>query len=270
MTDNDRVFVGSVPEFYDTYLVPMIFAGYAKDLAERTAALLPKAVLETAAGTGAVTRELAARLEPDAHLIVTDLNQPMLDRAANMQSSDNRIEWHQADALNLPFEDNSFDAVVCQFGVMFFPDKIAGYAEAGRTLQPGGKFLFNVWDRIEANEFAYIVTEAAAAVFPNDPPRFLARTPHGYHDTELIRHDLKKAGFSAVSISTLEKVSTAPSPGHVAIAFCQGSPLRSEIEARDAGLLSVVIDQATSAISQRHGTGPVSGRIRAHVVTASL
>ena len=269
MTNNDRVFVGSIPEFYDTYLVPLIFAGYAKDLAERTAALMPKALLETAAGTGAVTRELAARLDPDAHLAVTDLNQPMLDRAASMQSPDSRIEWRQADALNLPFADNSFDAVVCQFGVMFFPDKVAGYAEARRTLRPGGKFLFNVWDRIEANEIAYTVTEAAAAVFPADPPRFLARTPHGYHDIELISHEMKKAGFSAVSISTVEKVSTAPSPRHAAIAFCQGSPLRNEIEARDAKLLSAVIDRATLAISARYGTGAVSGKIRAHIVTGS-
>jgi ubiquinone/menaquinone biosynthesis C-methylase UbiE len=269
MTDNDRVFVGSVPEFYDTYLVPLIFEGYAKDLAVRTAALMPKAILETAAGTGAVTRELAARLEPDAHLVVTDLNQPMLDRAVSMQSPDNRIEWRQADALNLPFDDNSFDAVVCQFGVMFFPDKVAGYAEARRTLRLGGKFLFNVWDRIEANEFAYIVTEAAATVFPADPPRFLARTPHGYHDIEVIRQELKKAGFSAVSISTVEKTSTALSPRHAAIAFCQGSPLRNEIEARDAKLVNVVTDMAALALSERYGTGAVSGKIRAHVVTGS-
>jgi ubiquinone/menaquinone biosynthesis C-methylase UbiE len=269
MTDKDQRFVGSIPEFYDSYLVPLIFAGYATDLAERTSVLTPKYILETAAGTGAVTRELAARLSPDAHYVVTDLNQPMLDRAASIQRSDNRIEWRQADALNLPFDDNMFDAVVCQFGVMFFPDKIAGYAEARRTLRPGGKFLFNVWDRIDANDFACIVTEAAATVFPADPPRFLARTPHGYHDVELIRDELKKAGYSAVSISTVGKVSTAPSPRHAAIAFCQGSPLRNEIEARDAKLLDVVIDRAALAISQRYGTGVVSGNIRAHVVTCS-
>jgi ubiquinone/menaquinone biosynthesis C-methylase UbiE len=269
MTDKDRVFAGSIPEFYDTYLVPLIFESYAKDLAQRTAALKPKAILETAAGTGAVTRQLAARLEPDARLVATDLSQQMLDRAVAMQNPDTRIEWRQADALTLPFDDNSFDALVCQFGVMFFPDKVAGYAEARRTLRPDGKFLFNVWDRIEANEFAYTVTQAAAAVFLDDPPRFLARIPHGYHDIEAIGRELKKAGFSEVSISTVEKTSTAPSPRHPALAFCQGSPLRNEIEARDAKLLGMVVDRATLAISERYGTGPVSGKIRAHVVTAS-
>ena len=171
--------------------------------------------------------------------------------------------------MNLPFDDNSFDAVVCQFGVMFFPDKVAGYAEARRTLRRGGRFLFNVWDRIEANDFASIVTEAAATVFPVDPPRFLARIPHGYHDVELIRDEVKKAGYSAVSISTVANVSTAPSPRHAAIAFCQGTPLRNEIEARDAKLLDVVIDRAALAISQHYGTGVVSGNIRAHVITCS-
>jgi ubiquinone/menaquinone biosynthesis C-methylase UbiE len=269
MSDSDTVFAGSVPEIYDTYLVPLIFEAYAKDLAERTANLAPKAVLETAAGSGAVTRALAARLKPDVRLIVTDLSQSMLDRAIRMQNPDDRIEWRQADALKLPFDGSSFDAVVCQFGVMFFPDKVAGYAEARRTLRPGGKFLFNVWDRIEANEFALTVTEAAAAVFPDDPPGFLARTPYGYHDVEVIKDELKKAGFSEVSISTVEKTSTAPSPRHPAIAYCQGTPLRNEIEARDAKRLDEVTDRAANAIAERYGNGSVSAKIRAHVVMAS-
>ena len=196
MTESDKVFTGSIPELYDAYLVPLIFEAYAKDLAERAAALAPKAVLETAAGSGVVTRALASLLASDTSYTVTDLNQPMLDHAANKQGPDGRITWRQADALDLPFDDASFDAVVCQFGAMFFPDRIAGYTEARRVLKPGGSFLFNVWDRIDANEFAHVVTEAAASVFPAEPPRFLVRTPHGYHDLELIRYELGKAGFS--------------------------------------------------------------------------
>jgi SAM-dependent methyltransferase len=194
MTDSDKVFAGSIPAFYDTYLVPLIFEAYANDLAERAAARAPKTVLETAAGSGVVTRALAARLAANARYTVTDLNQPMLDHAANRQGPDDRITWRQADALDLPFDDASFDAAVCQFGVMFFPDRVAGYAEARRVLKPGGAFLFNVWDQIDANEFADVVTEAAASVFPDDPPRFLARTPHGYHEMDLIREELGKAG----------------------------------------------------------------------------
>ncbi len=268
MTEDDKVFAGSIPELYDTYLVPLIFEAYANDIAERAAALAPKSVLETAAGSGVVTRALASRLASDARYIVTDLNQPMLDHAANKQGSDNRITWRQADALDLPFDDASFDAVVCQFGVMFFPDRVAGYAEALRVLKPGGSFLFNVWDHIDANEFSRVVTETAAAVFPDDPPRFLARTPHGYHDVELIRDELGKAGFSQVSIATLEETSSAPSPRHAAVAYCQGTPLRNEIETRDASLLDHVTGRATEAIATRFGNGPVSGKIRAHVAIA--
>ena len=269
MTESDKVFAGSIPELYDTYLVPLIFELYANDLAERAAALAPKTVLETAAGSGVVTRALASRLASDARYIVTDLNRPMLDHAANKQGADDRITWRQADALDLPFEGASFDAVVCQFGVMFFPDRVAGYAEARRVLKPGGSFLFNVWDHIEANEFAHVVTAAAASVFPDDPPRFLARTPHGYHDVELIRDELGKAGFSQVAIATLEKKSSAPSPRHPAVAYCEGTPLRNEIEIRDAGLLDQVTDRATEAIAARFGDGPVTGKIRGHVVAAT-
>ena len=268
MTESDKVFAGSIPELYDTYLVPLIFEAYANDLAERTAALAPKTVLETAAGSGVVTRALASRLASDACYTVTDLNQPMLDHAASKQGSDDRITWRQADALDLPFDGDSFDAVVCQFGVMFFPDRVAGYAEAWRVLKPGGSFLFNVWDHIDANEFAHVVTEAAASAFPDDPPRFLARTPHGYHDVELIRDELGKAGFSQISIATLEKTSFAPSPRHPAIAYCEGTPLRNEIETRDAGLLDHVTDRATEAIAARFGSGPVAGKIRGHIVAA--
>ena len=138
--------------------------------------------METAAGSGVVTRALAPGLSPDASYFVTDLNQPMVDYAAARQPPDTRLTWRQADALALPFEDAAFDLVCCQFGAMFFPDRQSGYREARRVLKPGGHFLFNVWDRIEENVFANDVTNALADFFPNDPPRFLARTPHGYHD----------------------------------------------------------------------------------------
>ncbi len=268
MAESDKVFSGSIPEIYDTYLVPLIFEAFAKEIAERTAALSPGSVLETAAGSGVLTRALAPRLASDARYVVTDLNQAMLDHAASRQGSDDRIVWRQADALDLPFDDASFDAVCCQFGVMFFPDKVAGYAEARRVLKSGGSFLFSVWGRIEANEFVNVVTDAAAAVFPDDPPRFLARIPYGYHDVELIREEVSNAGFSRISISRIEETSRAPSPRHPAVALCQGTPLRNEIEARDAGLLGAVTDRATEAIAARFGNGPVSGKILGHVVVA--
>jgi ubiquinone/menaquinone biosynthesis C-methylase UbiE len=266
MSEADKVFAGSIPQNYDRRMVPLIFESYARDIAQRVAALAPKAVLETAAGSGVVTRAVAAVLSPDASYVVTDLNQPMLDYAKAKQGADDRIRWRTADAQSLPFEDASFDLVCCQFGAMFFPDRPSGYREAKRVLKTGGCFLFNVWDRIEENVFADDVTNALAELFPKDPPRFLARTPHGYHDTALIRSDLAKAGFSDVTIETLMAQSRAPSARHVALAYCQGTPLRNEIEAR--GNLEAATDHAASVIARRHGSGEVSAKIQAHVILA--
>ena len=205
----DKIFAGSIPEVYERFLVPLIFESYALDLARRLAKTKPGAVLETAAGTGVLTRAIASALPAPARLTATDLNQPMLDHAKSRQPADSRIEWRQADALALPFEDRSFDAVACQFGVMFFPDKAQGYREARRVLKPGGHFFFSVWDRIEENDFADTVTQALAAVFPQDPPRFLARTPHGYHDEKQILQELKAVGFANVSFDAVDARSKA-------------------------------------------------------------
>lgn len=268
MAASDKVFAGSIPQFYDTLMVPLIFAGYATDVAQLVAGWSPGSVLETAAGSGVVTRLLAPKLKPDARYVVTDLNQPMLDYAASRQGPDSRITWQQADALALPFEAGAFDVVCCQFGAMFFPDRVAGYAEARRVLRPGGRFVFSVWDRIEENAFADDVTNAVATVFAHDPPRFLARTPHGYHDVAQIRDDLRRAGFADIQIGTHQKTSHAASARDAATAYCQGTPLRNEIEARDARLLAHATDSATAAIARRHGDGPVAGKIQAHVIVA--
>ena len=270
MLETDKVFAGSIPENYDRYMVPLIFEPFAADLAERAASLSPRAVLETAAGTGVVTRALAPKLLSGASYTATDLNQPMLDYAASRQAPDRRITWRQADALALPFDDATFDLVCCQFGAMFFPDRTSGYREARRVLKPGGHFLFNVWDCIEDNEFADEVTNALAEIFPDDPPRFLARTPHGYHDTALIRSELASAGFSRVAIETRADQSRASSPRIPAVAYCQGTVLRSEIVARDAAKLDAATDFAASAIADRHGSGEVAAKIQAHVILAGF
>ena len=268
MLQSDKAFAGSIPENYDRYMVPLIFQPYALDMAQRAASLSPNSVLEIAAGTGVVTRALAPKLSSGARYVVTDLNQPMLDYAASRQAPDSRIAWRQADALSLPFENAAFDLVCCQFGAMFFPDRPAAYREAKRVLKPGGRFLFNVWDRIEENVFADDVTNALARMFPNDPPRFMARVPHGYHDTALIHADLERAGFSRVAIETRAEQSRASSPRIPAVAYCQGTPLRNEIEARDAGKLEAATDYAASAIADRHGSGAVAAKIQAHVIVA--
>jgi ubiquinone/menaquinone biosynthesis C-methylase UbiE len=269
MAATDAVFAGSIPGIYDRFLAPLIFEPYARDLAERLARFEPQDVLETAAGTGVLTRAIASRLDPDARIVVTDLNQSMLDHAAARQPDDSRITWQQADALNLPFQDRGFDVVACQFGVMFFPDKVQGYRQARRVLKPDGHFLFNVWDRISENEFAQVITEALAMLFPQDPPQFMARTPHGYHDLATIREQLRTAGFSFISAQTLDETSGAPSPRDAAIAYCQGTPLRSEIEARDPSRLEEATQKSAEALARQYGNGPIKGRIRAHVITAA-
>ena len=262
------MFAGWIPQNYDRYLVPLIFESFAEDIAQRVAALSPTTVLETAAGSGVVTRALTPRLSPNARYVVTDLNQPMLDYAATRQAVDKRISWRKADALALITEDAAFDLICCQFGVMFFPDRQSGYREAKRVLKPGGCFLFNVWDRIEENVFANDVTIALAEVFPSDPPRFLARTPHGYHDLDLIHSELEKAGFSSVTIETRADQSRASSPRVPAVAYCQGTPLRNEIEARDADKLETATNYAGSRIANSHGSGEVAAKIQAHVIVA--
>jgi ubiquinone/menaquinone biosynthesis C-methylase UbiE len=268
MVATDKLFAGSIPDIYDRFLVPLIFESYALDLAKRLAKTDPRDVLETAAGTGVLTRAIASRLPAYTRIVATDLNQPMLNHAMARQSHDGRIEWGQADALALPFEDQSFDVVVCQFGVMFFPDKVQGYREARRVLKPGGHFFFNVWDRISENEFADIVTQALAALFPHDPPRFLARTPHGYHDVERIREELNAGGFTNILVNAVDDRSKASSPRDPAIAYCQGTPLRNEIEARDASRLEDATKQAAEALAHRFGSSAIEGRIRAFVITA--
>ena len=247
--------------------MPLIFAPYAIDLARRVAALRPETILEIACGTGVVTRELAATLPANARLVATDLNPAMIDEARRAGTA-RPVEWQQADGMALPFDDATFDVVVCQFGVMFFPDKAHAYAEARRALRPGGTFLFNAWDRIEANDFAATVTAALDACFPDDPPRFMPRTPHGYHDPALIRADLRRAGFTRPpDIETLRMPSRASTARDVAIAYCQGTPIRNEIDARPSMTLDDATEAATRALAARHGPGPTEGHVQAHVVT---
>jgi ubiquinone/menaquinone biosynthesis C-methylase UbiE len=269
MPATDRLFGGSIPEIYERLLVPLLFEPYANDLAERVLKNVPADILETAAGTGVLTRAIASRLPLSAHIVATDLNQPMLDKAKKLARGDARVEWRQADAQALPFATESFDAVVCQFGMMFLPDKVRGYAEARRVLRPGGWLLFNVWDKISANDFADVVTQALATVFPEDPPQFLARTPHGHHDEKQIRDDLKSAGFTEASIDAVSARSKARSPLDVAIAYCQGTPLRHEIESRDTGRLEEATERAAEALARRFGANAIDGRIRAYVIAAA-
>ena len=267
MTNTDITFSGSIPVLYDTYMGPLIFQPYAEDIANRLSGLSSGRILETAAGTGIVTRALLKALPVAVSIVSTDLNQPMLDHAASLLVSD-RVTWQTADAQSLPFADASFDAVVCQFGVMFFPDRVKAYQEARRVLKPGGTFVFNVWDSLEHNELAGVVNATVAELFPQNPSHFFARTPHGHHDTARILSELRTAEFADSSLDTVTRRGRAPSAREPAIGYCQGTPLRNEITSRDPNRLEEVTRAAMANIAARFGPGVVDSKIQAHVVLA--
>jgi SAM-dependent methyltransferase len=261
----DTVFAGSIPALYDRCLGPFLFEPYAKEMARRAAALAPSHILETAAGTGIVTAALAAAL-PEAEIVATDLNPGMLD-LARARTRLALTSFRPADAQQLPFGPAEFDLVVCQFGVMFFPDRIGAYREALRVLRPGGAFLFALWGRLEDNPASIALSDAVAALFPEDPPAFLRRTPFGYNDPALIRDDLAAAGFSGVEIETV-RCESQGSASDAALGLCQGSPLRAEIEARAPERLAEATEAAAAAIRALGGGEQVSLPMMALIVTA--
>ena len=266
MSSSDTAFSGSIPALYDRCLGPLLFEPYARDLAERVAAIAPRRILETAAGTGIVTAAIVRELS-SAEIVATDLNQAMLDVAAARVHSP-AVSFRQADAQDLPFADGSFDLVLCQFGAMFFPDRRRAYREARRVLKRGGLFLFNVWDSLAANPASDAAARAVAALFPERPPSFLERVPFGYHDAVHIEKDLRAAGFEEVSIETVAKRSRAADPSEAAVGLCHGTPLRAEIEERDASRLDEAAEAAAAALRALCGPDGLDVPMSALVVTA--
>lgn len=267
MATSDTAFAGSIPALYDRYLGSLLFEPYAEDLAGRLAGLTSGALLETASGTGIVTQALLKRLPSTVSVIASDLNQAMLDSAAAKPGMA-RATLRQADALALPFPDDHFEVVVCQFGAMFFPDRVAGYREARRVLKSGGRFVFSIWDSLAGNPVAQCVNDSLAEHFPTDPPRFFARTPYGHYDTGVIRRELVEAGFDRVDLETVRQTSRAMSPRDAAIGCCQGTPLRGEIEARAPQGLEQATEAVATALAARFGAGPIAAPMQAHVIVA--
>lgn len=264
MREADRQWVDSMPDAYERGLVPTVFSPFAKDIAARAAQLRPNGVLELAAGTGVVTVELLAML-PSAQVVATDLNEAMVALGARRASG---ATWRAADAMNLPFDDGTFDLVVCQFGLMFFPDKPAALSEMGRVLVSGGHCLLSVWGPLEAHDFEMAVVAACDRLFPRDPPRFIRSVPHHYSDVGKLLSDIEASGLRPVAIEQVVVESPPVSPADVAAGYCFGTPLRSEIAAR-GGDFDAVLGATTSEIEARLGTTPVTGRMQAHVVTIS-
>jgi len=267
MASVDVRFSGSVPANYERYMVPLLFRPYAELLAERAQQFAPRAVLETAAGTGVVTEALARAL-PDAEIVATDLNQAMLDIAA-ARPAIAHLRFQQADALDLPFEDGSFDLVVCQFGAMFYPDKVQGHSEAYRILRDGGHYLLAIWDRIERNALSNLANESMRKLFPENPPQFMTRGPYSYHDPDWIERDLHEAGFDTVEIETVTLSSRSPSAEDGARGLVYGSPMGVELEDYGPGALDGVFEELLSAARQYEGPGGFDAPMAAHIVTAT-
>jgi ubiquinone/menaquinone biosynthesis C-methylase UbiE len=264
MNQSDAVFAGSIPQLYDAYIGPAMMVPYALELAARLAPLQTGRLLETAAGTGIVTSALVSAL-PGVEITVTDLNQPMLDHAASKPEL-GPIKFLQADALELPFDDGSFDAVVCQFGVMFFPDRPTAFREARRVLKDGGRFVFNVWDSVASNPIVSATLTGLSRRYPQQGSWFLERTPCGYRDPDVIRADLAAAGFTDCRIETVTLRGHAASPMALAIGFCQGTPMRAEIEALDPTGLQEATEAAAHAIAERFGSGAFETELGALVI----
>jgi ubiquinone/menaquinone biosynthesis C-methylase UbiE len=267
MTATDTIFAGSIPAIYDEFMVPLLFRPYAEFAADRMKPLAPRRILETAAGTGVLTEALHRAL-PKADITATDLNQPMLDKAARRVTGSN-VRFQEADALNLPFEDSSFDLVTCQFGVMFFPDKVKGHAEAHRVLRDGGSYLLVIWDDIGTNVATRVAGRAVADLFPGDASDFYERIPFRYHDKTIIEADLRAGGFREVRIDTVELLCRAASARDAAIGLTQGTPMRSEIEKRGPTMLAMATDAAANALLQFEGVNGFEAPMSAHIVVAT-
>ena len=262
VSEADREWVGSMSEAYDRWLVPAVFEPFAIDLARRVAAHHPDRILEVAAGTGALTATLDGVAA--AELVATDFNQAMVDvgcaRAPNAR-------WQQADAMNLPFDDAQFDVVVCQFGVMFFPDKRAAFTEIQRVLVPDGTFVFNTWSTLESHELQAAVVDVVAEILSGDPPPFLAAVPHGCADPSIVSADLAACGYAHVLAEVVTLEANAPSAAAIASGYCLGTPLRAEIESRAD--LDQVLAAVTELLQSRFGSGSVTGKMTANVFEAS-
>ena len=267
MLEQELRFSGSVPEKYDQLMVPLIFRPYADELARRARSFAPRLILETAAGTGALTEALSQALA-GARIVATDLNPPMLQVASKRVQSDD-VQFLPADAQELPFEDGTFDLVICQFGSMFFPDKVRGHSEARRVLREGGHYLLAIWDRIERNKITHAAQNALIECFPDDPPLFMREGPFGYHDTLKIETDLHDAGFGAVEIETIELRSKSSSARDAALALFYGTPMGVEVEERQAGSGQFVLEAVERALQPFEGTGGIDAPMAAHVVSAS-
>ncbi len=267
MSNQNVQFAGSIPEFYDRHLGPVIFEPYARDLAQQVAGLGSGAnVLETACGTGILTAHLRKVLPDSTRLIASDLNQAMIDFAHSKHDIPPAIEWKQADAAALPFSDHSFSAVVSQFGMMFIPEKSAAIREAKRVLTGGGLFAFSVWDSLEHNHFGRTAHEVITSYFDSDPPTFY-QIPFGFHDPDLWINLLRKNGFKNPEAKLVSFEARSDSAESFAIGLVRGNP--TSIAIQDRGLsFDLIVSAVRDALIRIGGDHPFHSPMQAYVFIA--
>ena len=267
MPTENVAFVGSIPENYDRYLGPVLFEPYAKDLAERIRVPAVGSLLEVACGTGIVTRRLRDRLPPSVKIVATDLNEAMMTFATQKFRSDENIEWKPADALDLPFGDGSFDAVVCQFGLMFFPDKQRGVSEAYRVLKPDGQYTFSVWDAIERIDLAKATETVIKQFFPENPPDFYD-IPFSFHEQDKLQSVLMTAGFREITIDVVPFPCVSASARDAAHGLIHGNPVINAINERDPSKAPEIEAALAEKIAAQFGNAPVNAHMQAIVCSA--
>jgi ubiquinone/menaquinone biosynthesis C-methylase UbiE len=267
MSEKNAGFVGSIPDHYDRMMGPVLFVDCADDIARRAAASAPERVLEVAAGTGIVTRRLRDRLPATAHLTATDLNPPMLEVARAKFRPGEQVEFQPADATALPFGDATFDAVVCQFGIMFYPDKEKSYREVHRVLAPQGRYLFNVWDSHRHNPYARIMHETVTNLFPTDPPQFYT-VPYSCDRIDPIKETLVDAKFADIKVAVLSWEKELPDVAAFVRGFVYGAPIIDQIRARDAAAPDRIAEAATESLKREFGTHPTRIPLQAIVFEA--
>jgi SAM-dependent methyltransferase len=267
---SSAAFSGSIPQAYHTFLGPLIFQAYSADMARRLAPRAGEHILELACGTGIVTRAIVDALPSgSARLTATDLNQPMLDVASTHIGADPRVTFQVTDACKVPFADRAFDAIACQFGVMFFPDKEQAMREARRVLKPGGRYVFNVWDSLAHNPIPRVAHETVQGMLPQNPPTFLARLPYAYHDLGELERVTRAAGFTSFAAERVELPCSAPSAEDAARAFVEGTPVQAELAERGVNDPAPFRAAVAKALAERFGDRPCRSTMRAIVVVAS-